>query len=83
MFLNSGRTNTFSIETPVLFPPSPSDDMGRVRVRSEMEAQSALTSGVTPQGSQGEPLGNPPVVVFILGRGGVLRGHPVAGQLSE
>ena len=32
-------------------------------------------------GVPGRPLGNPPVVVFNLGRGGVPRGRSVAGQL--
>jgi hypothetical protein len=37
---------------------------------------------LTSTGAPGRPLGNPPVVVFNIGRGGVLRGRPVAGQLS-
>ncbi len=36
---------------------------------------------VTSLGVPSRPLGNPQVVVFNLGRGGVPRGHPVAGQL--
>jgi hypothetical protein len=35
----------------------------------------------SPQGSQINPLGNPPVVIFSLGRVVVPRGHPVAGKL--
>ena len=35
----------------------------------------------TSLGVPGRPLGNPPVVVFNLGRGGVPRGRSVAGQL--
>jgi hypothetical protein len=37
---------------------------------------------LTCLGVPGRPLGNPPVVVFNLRRGGVPRGRPVAGQLS-
>jgi hypothetical protein len=37
---------------------------------------------LTSLGVPGRPLGNPPVVVFTLGQGGVPRGRPVAGQLS-
>jgi hypothetical protein len=37
---------------------------------------------LTSVGVPGRPLGNPPVVVFNLGCGGVPLGHPVAGQLS-
>jgi hypothetical protein len=37
---------------------------------------------MTSLGVPGRPLGNPPVVVFNLGRGGVPRGRPVGGQLS-
>ena len=48
---------------------------GRVRVRSEMEAFVDLFR------VPGRPLGNPPLVIFNLGRGGVPRGRPVAGQL--
>jgi hypothetical protein len=37
---------------------------------------------LTSVGVPGRPLGNPPVVVFNLGCGGVPLGHPVAGHLS-
>ena len=36
---------------------------------------------LTSLGVPGRPLGNPPMVDFNLGRGGVQRGRPVAGQL--
>ena len=39
----------------------------------------ALTSSGVP----GRPLGNPPVVGFNLGHGGVPRGRPVARQLCD
>jgi hypothetical protein len=37
---------------------------------------------LTSLGVPGRSLGNPPVVVFSLGRDGVPGGRPVAGQLS-
>ena len=37
---------------------------------------------LTSIGVPGPSLGNPPVVVFSLGLGGVPEGGPVAGQLS-
>ena len=57
-------------------PYQPQVPGGRVRVRSEMEACVDLYRG--PRHS----LGNPPVVGFSLGLGGVPGESPDAGQLS-
>jgi len=38
---------------------------------------------LTSLGVPGRPLGNPQVVGFNLGHGGVPRGRPVAGQLQK